>query len=104
VKAPLENAPYFQLDPLYQLKNLITYLGSYTELKHDTLLYVKQAYAELGAGGGEPCVIEIPNPALPVPKGYLDVQPNFLDQLIQLNAKTAQYFDETYEQEKFVEF
>jgi hypothetical protein len=38
-----ENAPYFKLDPVYRLKNL----GSYTELKHDTLLYVKQAYAEM---------------------------------------------------------
>jgi hypothetical protein len=25
-----------------------TILGTYTELKHDTLLYVKQAFAELG--------------------------------------------------------
>jgi hypothetical protein len=40
-----EDAPYFKLDPLYRLKNLVTYMGSYTELKHDTLLYVKQAYA-----------------------------------------------------------
>ena len=42
-----ENAPYFKLDPIYRLKNLVTYMGSYTELKHDTLLYVKQAYAEM---------------------------------------------------------
>jgi hypothetical protein len=41
------NAPYFMENPLYQNKLLNTYLGSYTELKHDTLLYVKQAYAEL---------------------------------------------------------
>ena len=45
---PQENAPYFMKDPLYAVKNLITYMGSYTELKHDTLLYVKQAYAEMG--------------------------------------------------------
>ncbi len=42
-----ENAPYFKLDPVYRLKNLVTYMGSYTELKHDTLLYVKQNYAEM---------------------------------------------------------
>ena len=42
-----ENIPYFLEDALYQTKQLVTYLGSYTELKHDTLLYVKQAYAEL---------------------------------------------------------
>ena len=51
IDAPLEKAPYFRLDPLYQIKNLVTYMGSYTQLKHDTLLYVKQAYAEMGAGG-----------------------------------------------------
>ncbi len=43
-----QNIPYFLEDALYQTKQLVTYLGSYTELKHDTLLYVKQAYAELG--------------------------------------------------------
>jgi hypothetical protein len=43
-----ENAPYFMQDILYQNKLLTTFLGSYTELKHDTLLYVKQAYAEMG--------------------------------------------------------
>ncbi|MDR0282488.1 MAG: DUF3160 domain-containing protein [Candidatus Peribacteria bacterium] len=48
---PLKNAPYRYFDPLYQFKNLVTYMGSYTELKHDTLLYVKQAYAEMGSGG-----------------------------------------------------
>jgi hypothetical protein len=33
----------------WQKKNLGTVLGSYTELKHDTLLYAKQSYAELAA-------------------------------------------------------
>lgn len=43
----VKNAPYFKTLPLYIYKNLATYLGSYTELKHDTLLYTKQAYAEM---------------------------------------------------------
>lgn len=60
--------PYFMEDPLYQNKLLNTFLGSYTELKHDTLLYVKQAYAELGGGGGGPCDIRVTPPDLPVPK------------------------------------
>lgn len=33
-------------------KELNTMLGSWTELKHDTILYAKQSYAEMG--GGEP--------------------------------------------------
>ena len=44
---PTKNAPYFVQDTGYQDKQINTYLGSYTELKHDTLLYVKQAYAEM---------------------------------------------------------
>ena len=62
------NVPYFMEDPLYQNKLLNTYLGSYTELKHDTLLYVKQAYAELGGGGEGPCSQSVEPPALPIPK------------------------------------
>ncbi|MDR0860827.1 MAG: DUF3160 domain-containing protein [Candidatus Peribacteria bacterium] len=104
LKAPLENAPYFRFDPVYQLKNLVTYLGSYTELKHDTLLYVKQAYSEMGGGGDDVCSIFVESPALPVPKGYVESEPEFLDQLIALNTETTPYFDGQYEQEKFVEF
>ena len=47
MKAP-EKAPYFMQQTGYEDKNLNTYLGNYTELKHDTLLYTKQAYAEMG--------------------------------------------------------
>jgi hypothetical protein len=104
IQAPLENAPYFRLDALYQLKNLVAYLGSYTELKHDTLLYVKQAYAEMGAGGDDSCKIYVENPPLPIPKGYVESEPEFLDKLIQLNEETLPYFDATSEQHKFVEF
>ncbi|MBQ9553733.1 DUF3160 domain-containing protein [bacterium] len=49
---PVENAPYFKNNPLYLLKNMATYMSSYAELKHDTLLYAKQSYAEMGGGGG----------------------------------------------------
>lgn len=31
-------------------KNLESFLGSYTELKHDTVLYSKQMLAEMGGG------------------------------------------------------
>jgi hypothetical protein len=104
LQAPLENAPYRYQDPLYQFKNLITYLGSYTELKHDTLLYVKQSYAEMGAGGGDDCNLYVEMPIPPQPKGYVEVEPDFLDQLISLNAETLPYFSGTYEKAKFVEF
>ena len=34
----------------WQKKSLESYLGSYTELKHDTVLYAKQVMAEMGGG------------------------------------------------------
>lgn len=91
LELPLKNAPYFRRDGLYQMKNLVTYLGSYTELKHDTLLYVKQSYAEMGAGGAGDCDIYIDPPALSVPKGYIEAEPEFLDALIALTEKTITY-------------
>jgi len=43
--------PSFMLSNKWDKKELNTYAGSWTELKHDTILYSKQVYAELGAGG-----------------------------------------------------
>lgn len=100
---PKENAPYFMKDPLYAVKNLITYMGSYTELKHDTLLYVKQAYAEMGGGAPDICDIHVKPTALPVPKGYVESQATFIDALIELSQETAENFDE-YEKEKMQAF
>lgn len=45
--------PSFMQNRAWTRKQLETYLGSWTELKHDTILYAKQVYAEMG-GGGEP--------------------------------------------------
>ena len=86
------NTPYYTEDPLYQNKNLNTYLGSYTELKHDTLLYVKQAYAELWGGGWGPCDRSVEPPALPVPKGYIEANIDLIDQLIALTQETNKFF------------
>jgi hypothetical protein len=45
--------PSFMQNQAWTLKQLETWLGSWTELKHDTILYAKQVYAEMG-GGEEP--------------------------------------------------
>ena len=89
-----ENAPYFKLDPVYRLKNLVTYMGSYTELKHDTLLYVKQNYAEMWWGGEWDCSIEVDPPLLPVPKWYIEADIDVLNKLIELNNETKSDFSE----------
>lgn len=40
--------PYFMTTDAWKKKSLSTALGSYTELKHDTVLYGKQSMAEMG--------------------------------------------------------
>lgn len=42
--------PYFMTNDAWKAKSLNTSLGSYTELKHDTVLYGKQSAAEGGNG------------------------------------------------------
>jgi len=80
---PLKDGyPSFMQSPVWEYKNLNTALGSWTELRHDTLLYAKQSYAELG-GGGEP-----PTPP-PVPKGYVEPNPQFFERLIALVKMTS---------------
>ncbi len=49
----LQGYPSFMQNAAWLQKSLETYLGSWTELKHDTILYAKQVYAEMGGGGAE---------------------------------------------------
>lgn len=105
INEPDNNAPYFKLDPVYKLKNLVTYMWSYTELKHDTLLYVKQAYAELGWAGWW-CELYVDPPVLPVPKWYIEADIDVINQLIELNDEVKQDFSDLKENitANFVEF
>jgi hypothetical protein len=73
--------PFFMKGEDWQKKNLGTVLGSYTELKHDTLLYAKQSYAERGGGPGE-------GDAPPVVKGYVEPDPVFWDKILSLAKAT----------------
>jgi len=95
------NRPYFMQDPLWQYKDLNTFQGNYTELKHDTLLYVKQAYAEMGWGWSDECSFYIDPPALPVPKGYIEPNIWLIDALLDLTQKTKQFF---WEDQSFIAF
>ena len=75
--------PMFMQHPVWEKKSLQTALGSWTELRHDTLLYAKQSYAEKGGGGGLP---ELP----PVPKGYVEPNILFFNRLINLSTMTRE--------------
>lgn len=74
--------PQFMQTTAWNDKNLHTSLGSWTELRHDTLLYAKQSYAEMGGAPGE-----IPTPP-PVPKGYVEPNLPFLNRIIALAEMT----------------
>lgn len=48
-----EGYPQFMQNDAWTKKQLNTFLGSFTELKHDSVLYAKQVYAEMGGGPEE---------------------------------------------------
>ena len=48
-----EGYPAFMQTNAWTRKNLMSFLGSWAELKHDTILYGKQAMAEMGGGWEE---------------------------------------------------
>ena len=50
LKPKKQGYPIFMQSEEWNKKNLQTFLGSYTELKHDTVLYSKQMVAEMGGG------------------------------------------------------
>ena len=56
---------YFTESPAWSVKSLLSAHGTWAELRHDTILYTKQAFAELGGGPGPELtyrVKKIPNP------------------------------------------
>jgi hypothetical protein len=68
--------PAFMRTPAWTRKDLHTALGSWTEKKHDTILYAKQAYAEMG-GAFES---EVP--------GYVEPNPEAFARLAALTRMT----------------
>jgi hypothetical protein len=78
---PKTGFPQFMKNAAWPRKNLQCALGSWTELKHDALLYAKQSYAEMGNGAED----EQPRP---VPLGYVEPNIEFLDRLLALITMT----------------
>ncbi len=75
--------PSFMLNQAWDRKELNTYLGSWTELKHDTILYAKQVYAEMG-GGIEGEVDD---------RGYVEPNPELYGRLASLAKMTREGLD-----------
>ncbi len=70
--------PSFMTNKAWVRKDINTYLGSWTELKHDTILYAKQVYAELGS---------VP-PAEKDSRGYVEPRPYVYSRLEALTDMT----------------
>lgn len=75
--------PQFMQNDAWTAKNLSSFLGSWTELKHDTVLYSKQVYAEMGGGPME----EIDD------RGYVEPEPVVYARLACLARSTANGLD-----------
>jgi hypothetical protein len=73
-----EGYPSFMRNSAWARKDLNTYLGSWTELKHDTILYAKPVYAEAGGGGGD---ID--------DRGYVEPNPELYARLASLVKMTS---------------
>lgn len=83
--------PTFMLTQAYQDKSLTTALASWTQLRHDTLLYVKQSYtmAELGGLEQEPVIVGFVEP---IPDLYIRLYQTsliFQDRLTKLINTTT---------------
>jgi hypothetical protein len=73
-----ERYPAFMQTQAWTRKDLQTALGSWTELKHDTILYAKQVMAEMGGGGPEE-----------PPHGYVEPNPEAYARLRALAEMTG---------------
>jgi hypothetical protein len=69
--------PAFMQTQAWLNKDMHTALSSWTELKHDTILYAKQVMAEMGGGPGEE-----------PPKGYVEPNPEAFARVLALAEMT----------------
>ncbi|HID63566.1 MAG TPA: DUF3160 domain-containing protein, partial [Anaerolineae bacterium] len=70
-----EGYPVFMQNEAWVDKNLNAFLGSWAELRHDTILYAKQSYTVMATG-----LMPQPEPA----KGYVEPQPEVYARLAAL--------------------
>lgn len=67
------SVPEFMKSKAWAFKDLNSQLGSWAQLKHDTILYGKQAAAEMGGGGEE---------EHEMPQSYVEPRVNLYDRMI----------------------
>jgi hypothetical protein len=88
LEPPGEGYPLFMQSTAWQDKQLNTALSSWAELKHDTLLYAKQAYSGFGGCGW-------PSPPAPVvAQSYVEPVPEAFARIAALAEMTRQGLEE----------
>jgi len=75
-----EGYPSYMTSEEWAKKSLETFAGSFTELKHDTVLYAKQMIAEMGGGPSE--VID--------DRGYVEPEPEVYHRFMLLAQQTRE--------------
>ncbi len=79
--------PQFMQSKAWAAKTLMTASAFWTELRHATILYAKQSFAEMGGGPDNDCDSRrIPAP----PKGYIEPQQDMYNRLLYLAQRTQQ--------------
>ena len=61
---------YFTESPAWSVKSLLSAHGTWAELRHDTILYTKQAFAELGGGPDAELTYRVKK--IPAPVHYIE--------------------------------
>lgn len=85
VKDPDERLPDFARLPSWQRKQINTALGSWVNLRYETVAYVEQVAAECGEGGYERLNIGYP-------KGYVEPNPLFFRKLDNSFGRISELF------------
>lgn len=84
LKANKAQLPKFMQSPLWDVKTLQTASGFWTEMRHATLLYAKQSFAEKGGGGGDCDTRKVP----PAAVSYVEPNVRVYDRLLYLANRT----------------
>ncbi|MEW6686275.1 MAG: DUF3160 domain-containing protein [Candidatus Edwardsbacteria bacterium] len=77
----------FITNKAWQDKTLATCLGSWSALRHDTILYAKQSYTPL-------LITAVPPKPKPISQGYVEPAPEFYARLLTLTQMTTQGLEE----------